>query len=432
MRRFTLLLVTLTLLVSLFVIGGSVLAEDEVITFMTVWGGQELEAIKKVAEPFEAATGIDVQFESTRDLPTLLTTRIEAGNPPDVVQLTGMGLMRDHASEGNLVNLKQIFDMKEFKKEYDQKWIDLAAFEDGMYGLYISADVKSLVWYNPQVFAEKGYKVPKTWQELENLSSKMVENGDVPWSVGLESGSASGWPGTDWIEDIMLRTAGPEVYDQWVDHDIPWTDDRVKKAFEIFGKIVRDSEKVWGGPITVLSTNFGEAANPLFTNPPKAMLHRQASFITSFIKKSNPELEAEKDFDFFPFPPINEKYGTPILGGADMISMMDKNPGAEAFMKYLSTAGAQTIWIGELGKMGINRNINPNVYPDNLSRKMAKVLKEADSFRFDGSDSMVSAIGSGSFWKELLNYVNGQDLDNVLERLETDADQAYTTGKATD
>ncbi|POZ91091.1 ABC transporter substrate-binding protein [Petrotoga sp. SL27] len=422
----------LTILVVFVVLAFTIFGQNGKVTVMAVWGGQELDAFMKVAEVFEAATGIVVQYESTRDLPTLITTRLEAGNPPDIVALTGLGLMKDLAQEGALVDLTKVLDMSTLEKDYSETWIDLASYDGGLYGLYISADVKSLVWYNAKAFAAKGYTIPKTWDEMESLMDKMVENDDVPWSIGLESAAASGWPGTDWIEDIMLRTAGPEVYDQWVNHDIPWTDARVKRAFEIFGNIVRDPKLTWGGPTAALATNFGDAANPLFTDPPQAYLHRQASFIVSFIKKNYPDLVAGEDFNFFIFPQIDEEYGTPMLGAADMISMMNDTPEARAFMRFLATPGAQSIWVSELGKLGINSRINPNVYPDDLTRDMANALQEASTFRFDASDMMPSAVGSGAFWTGILDYVNGEDLDNVLEYIESVADETYTTGKATD
>src|SRR6056297_526055 len=426
MLRSLSLLLSVVLVFGLLV-GGSVevQAQEDSITVMSVWGGQELDAFKKVAASFEAATGIEVKHESTRDLPTLLTTRLEAGNPPDIVHLTGMGMMKDHAEDGNLVDLKNVFDVNEFRKEYDEKWIDLAEYEDGMYGLFISADVKSLVWYNPKEFEKKGYEIPETWDELKELTDTMIENGDTPWAIGLESGEASGWPATDWIEDIMLRTAGPEVYDQWVNHEIPWTDERVKRAFEIFGEITRDSDRVYGGPTNVLATNFGDSVNALFADSPNAYLHRQASFITSFIKDNNPDLVAGEDFDFFPFPPIDEEHGNPVLGAADMLSMMDNNESARKFMRYMASPGAQMIWVSELGKLGVNEEINPNAYPDNLTKEMAAMLRNADTFRFDGSDSMPSSLGSGAFWQQSLNYVRGQDLDNILQRLEDAAEEAY-------
>lgn len=414
----------LSLLV-LIVLSSVVIAEDEKLTVMGVWGGAELDAFNKVVETFEAASGIDVQFEGTRDLPTVLTTRLEAGNPPDIVAIQGLGMMKDYASEGRLVDLNSVLNMNTVKEDYNQTWLDLGNYKGGLYGLYISADIKSLVWYNPKTFADKGYKMPTSWDDLKSLQDKMVQNGEKPWAIGLESGAASGWVGTDWIEDIMLRTTSPAVYDQWVNHDIPWTDERVKRAFEIFGDIACNQELVWGGSTAVLATNFGDAANPLFTNPPQANLHRQASFITSFIKDANPELVAGEDFDFFPFPAIDEEYGTPVLGAADMMSMMNDTPEARAFMNFLASPGAQSIWVGELGKIGINKRINPNIYPDDTTRKMAEALKNASVFRFDGSDMMPAAVGAGAFWQGVVDYVGGEDLDSVLEYIESIADENY-------
>ncbi|MFW6035657.1 MAG: ABC transporter substrate-binding protein [Halothermotrichaceae bacterium] len=423
-------ILTMIMLVICMIFGTNIFA-DEKITVMGVWGGAELEAFNKVMETFEAASDIEIEFEGTRDLPTLLTTRIEAGNPPDIVALTGVGMMNDLAVEGDLVNLENVLDMDQFNQDYNSVWKNLGSYNDSMYGLYISADVKSLVWYNPAAFTAKGYQIPENWQDLELLMDEMVANGDIPWSIGIESGAASGWPGTDWIEDIMLRTAGPEVYDKWVNHDIPWTDERVKEAFEIFGKIVLDSQHVWGGPTAVNATNFGDAANPLFTEPPQAYMHRQASFITSFIKDNNPDLAAGDDFTFFPFPEIEEEYGTPVLGGADMMALMTEKEGAKQFMRFLASPGAQSIWVSELGKIGVNKRINPAVYPDELTAKMAEVLINAEVFRFDGSDSMPKAVGSGAFWQGIVDYINGKDLDTVLEYIESVADETYTDGAAT-
>ena len=422
-------LLVVSVLVMVLTLGSAVMAAD--VTVMGVWGGAELEAFNKVLAAFEDKTGFDAEFEGTRDLPTVITTRLEAGNPPDVVALQGLGMIKDYASRGSLVDLRDVLDVDEIRENFGQSWIDLGSYEEGLYGLYISADVKSFVWYNPRIFAIKGYSLPETWEEMKALEAEMIANGDTPWAVGLESGAASGWPGTDWIEDIMLRTASPEVYDAWVNHDIPWTDPRVKRAFEIFGEIVRDPERVWGGPIAVAATNFGDAVNPLFTDPPQAYMHRQASFITSFIKESNPGLEAGADFDFFPFPAIDEEYGTPVLGAADMMAMMNDTPAAREFVQFLASAEAQSIWVGELGKIGINKNIDPAVYPDDLTRNMAEALQNASVFRFDGSDLMPAAVGAGAFWTGMMDYVTGTDLDSVLEYIEDVADDSYTTGKAT-
>lgn len=412
-------------LLLVFSLSFAALAQSGTVTMMGVWGGQELEAFQEVMAAFEAKTGIKVQFEGTRDLPTLLQTRIAAGNPPDVAAIPGPGAMKEYVEQGALINLNNVLDMAAINEDVNQAWIELGSYKGGLYALMFSADIKSLVWYRPDEFAAKGYEIPTTWGEMEALMDKMVANGDTPWAIGLESGAASGWPATDWIEDIMLRTAGPIVYDQWVDHEIPWTDPRVQEAFEIFGKITRNSQYVYGGPVTVLSTNFGDSVAELFTNPPRAMMHRQASFITSFIRDANPNVEIGKDVSFFAFPMIKPEHGNPMLGAGSMIAQFKDNPEAAAFMDFLASAEAQEIWVSKLGKLGTNNKINPAVYPDDLTREMALVLNNADIFRFDGSDSMPAAVGSGAFWEGTLMYVGGEDLGDVLEFIEAVAVDSY-------
>jgi alpha-glucoside transport system substrate-binding protein len=398
---------------------------EKTVTILGTWGGAERDAFMKMLEPFEAATGIKVEFTGTRDLPTILTTRVTAGNPPDVSVIPNPGQMQEFAEIGALVKLSEFMEIGKLQDEYSKTWIDLGSSGGKLYSIFISADLKSLVWYNPKAFADAGYQIPKTWDELIVLSDRIAVQGRSPWSIGLESGAASGWPGTDWIEDIMLRTAGPEIYDKWVNHEISWTDPMVKRAWELFGGIARNEEYVYGGPATALTTNFGEAPDVLFATHPRAYMHKQATFIKSFILKYDPDLNPGEDFSFFPFPSIDLEYGTPALGAADMFAMFKDTPEARALMRYLATAGAQEIWVAQLGKLSANRRVNPNAYPDDLTRKAAKILASADTFRFDGSDLMPAAVGSGSFWSGILDYVGGEDLDSVLKRIEETAVEAY-------
>ena len=395
------------------------------VTVLGTWGGAERDAFMKMVEPFEAATGIKVEFTGTRDLPTILTTRVAAGNPPDVSGIPNPGQMQEFAEIGALVDLSEFMDIGKLQDEYSKTWIDLGSYGGKLYSIFISADLKSLVWYNIEAFANAGYQIPETWDELMTLSDKMVAQGKTPWSIGLESGAASGWPGTDWIEDIMLRTVKPEIYDKWVNHEISWTDSAVKRAWEIFGDIARSDKYVYGGAATALTTNFGDAPNVLFTSPPRAYMHKQATFIKSFILNYDPTLKPGEDFSFFPFPSIDPEYGTPALGAADMFAVFNNTPEAQALMRYLATAGAQEIWVVQLGKLSANRRVNPSAYPDDLTREAAQILASAQTFRFDGSDLMPAAVGSGSFWSGILDYVGGEDLDSVLERIEETAVEAY-------
>lgn len=419
--------ITFMLLVVLLIgmLTSSVFAASNTLNILGVWTGAEAEAFNKMVAPFEAKTGIKVEFTGTRDLPAVLTTRVEAGNPPDVSALPNPGQMIEFAKEGKLVDLSTFMNMDVLQSDYSPTWLDLGTYKGKFCGVFISADLKSLVWYSPKAFAAAGYTIPTTWNELIALSDKMVADGKNPWAIGLESGAASGWAGTDWIEDIMLRTVEPEVYDLWVAHGISWLDERVQRAFELFGQIVLNEKYVYGGPKAALTINFGDSPDALFTTPPNAYMHRQATFIKSFILDHFPNLVPGEDFDFFPFPPIDPQYGTPALGAADLFAMFNDTPEARAFMQYIVSPEAQEIWVAELGKLSANKRVNPAAYPDDLTRKAAKILSEASTFRFDGSDLMPSAVGAGSFWTGILDYVSGVRLQKVLMTIETTALDAY-------
>ena len=392
------------------------------VTVLGVWGGDELTNFQEAVFPFTDETGIGMAFEGTRDLAAVLTTRVEAGNPPDLAILPNPGQMYELAEDGNLIDISKFMDMDKLNTNYAKAWLDLASYDDTLYGIFYKVANKSLIWYNPTAFADAGYDIPTTWDELIALSDKIVSDGKAPWAIGFESGAASGWPATDWIEDIMLRTAGPDVYDKWVSHEIPWTDPAVKTAWETFGEIVGKEDYQYGGTTGTLTTFFGDATAPLFTDPPEAYMHRQASFITGFFPEG---VEAVTDYDFFPFPPIDPAYGTPVLGGADLIVMFNDTPEARELMEYLASAQPQEIWASAGGFISPSKEVNLDSYPDELTKKMADMVVKAEVFRFDASDLMPAAVGAGSFWSGTLNYVGGEDLDAILGEIEASAVEAY-------
>lgn len=414
-------LLAIGLMVGIFlVLPSSHAAQRGSVEILVLWSGGELDAFNEVIANFEAKTGIDVEVNSVgRDLPSVLVSRVQAGNPPDLSALPNPGQMGEFARQGVLVELDRAI-----VADHPQAFVDLGSVGGQLYGVFLSADLKSLIWYNPKVLLERGW-IPSTWDGLMALTVDAAREGLTAWCIGLESGAASGWPGTDWIEDILLRTAGPEVYDAWVAHDIPWTDARVKRAFEIFGVIARNPKYVLGGPQGALSTNFGESPNGLFTDPPGCLFHRQATFIQSFILNANPGLVPGVDFDVFVVPPIDVAQGNPLLGSGDLISLFKDSPEARQLIEYLASAEAQQIWIARLKKLPINTQVDISVLENPIAEQSAQLLFAAEAFRFDGSDLMPAAIGAGEFWTAVLDYVGGADVCEVLRRLEAAADEAY-------
>ncbi len=385
------------------------------VSILGVVVGEQQEKLEAALAPFEEATGIDVVYEGTDAFATLLPVQVESGSAPDVAMFPQPGLMQDFARSGQLKPLGDAIDDATLAEAYPQDWIDLGKVDDELYGIWYRASVKSLVWYNPKSFAALGYEVPGTWDELTALSDKIIADGGTPWCLGMESGDATGWVGTDWVEDLMLRTAGPEVYDQWTSHEIAFDAAPVKAAFEQFGKIALDSEQVLGGSVGVISTPFGESPKGLFGDNPQCYLHRQANFIVTFLPE---DVELGEDVAVFPLPGIKEEFGLPILVAGDVFGMFNDTPEARALMAYLATPEPHEIWAGLGGFISPHKQVSTDVYPDAVTQQQAEILANAETVRFDGSDLMPGSIGTGTFWSGIVDYVGGADLDDVLKEIE--------------
>jgi alpha-glucoside transport system substrate-binding protein len=405
------------------VVGGSV-------EVLGVWGSSELDSFNAMVAPWEQQTGGKMNFTGTRDLTAILTTRIQAGNPPDIAILPNPGLMKQYAIAGNLKPLNNILDMTTINQQYPKSWIDLGTVNGNYYALFMRAANKSMVWYDPSVFTSNQWTVPATWDDMISLSNKIVSAHGTPlypWSMGIENGAATGWVGTDWIAQIFLEQNGGDVYDQWVAHQIPWTDPRIKAAWQMWGTIVNTQGYVPGGPTTVLATNFQDASYWPFQTPPRAAMYYEGDFIEGFITAQFPNLVAGTDFDYFPFPTINTQYQNAVTGGADLVVVFKDTPTVRSFVNYLATPDAQAIWVKRGGFVSVNNQVPLSDYPDPIAQKSVQQLQSAAIFRFGAGDSMPGAMQT-AWWAAIQQYLqNPNQLDSILTSLENTAKTVYST-----
>ncbi|MFO7850535.1 MAG: ABC transporter substrate-binding protein [Spirochaetia bacterium] len=367
--------------------------------------------------PFEEATGIEVDYEGSGDFESLITVRTEGGDPPDVAAFPQPGLMQDVVSRVDNIDLNDWFDESYLQDQYEQSWLDLGTYQGEMVGLWYRASVKSLVWYAKPVFEEEGYEIPETWDEMIELSDQMVDDGYTPWSIGIESSGATGWVATDWLEDIMLRTASPEKYDQWVKGELPFSSPEVKRACRIMADIWFNEDYVLGGRNSILTVPFGDAATPLVQDPPRALMHRQASFITAFFPD---DTDVGEEVDYFYLPRIDDEQGDPVLGAGDCFSAFTDKPETEALMRYLSQGISTKAWLQSGGFVSPHNDTPLDWYPSELDRGYAEILHNADTFRFDASDLMPGQVGAGAFWSGMTDWISGDDLEEVLEDIDNE------------
>ena len=391
-------------------------SDKKQVTILGVIIGEQQTKLEQALAPFTEQTGIEIVYEGTDTFATTLPIRVDSGNPPDLAMFPQPGLMADFAREGKLISLNDFMSAEELQSAYSDSWVDLGSVENNPYGVWYRASVKSLVWYNPKVFQQNNYEIPQTWAEMLEFSNKLAAEGKTPWCLGMESGDATGWVGTDWVEDIMLRTAGTETYDQWISHQIPFNDPQVKTAFTTFGEIALNEKLVYGGKVGVLSTPFGDSIQGLFGDNPNCYLHRQANFITSFLSEN---INPTEDLAIFPLPQINPEQGLPILVSGDVFAMFNDTPEARELMKYLASEVPHEIAAGLGGYLSPRNSIAVELYPDELTKQQAQILNDAEVIRFDGSDMMPGAVGTGTFWSGIVDYVGGEDLERVLENIES-------------
>lgn len=394
---------------------------------LTVWSGTELATYQSVNQGFKKKTGITVNVESTRDLSTVLTTRVRGNNAPDITGSPSLNQFQLLASQGKVLRLDKFFDMATFRQNYSQGWIDLATVNGGLYAVTPTGNSKGTIWYNPKQFQANSYTVPTTFDDMVTLSNKIASGGKYPWSMGVESGAASGWPAADWVDQIYISLNGPDMSDKWVAHKIPWTDPSVKKSFQMFGEIANGNHFINGGSQAILATAFQDACYLPYDTPPKAYMFYLGDFAAGFITAQFPSIKPGTDFNFFPFPTINPQYAGAVTGGTNMLFAMQDNDGTRQYMEYLASAEAQEIWVKGGGVTAMNKSVPLSAYNDDVARATAKQLTQATSFRTSQDDAMPTAM-ENAYWKGMLSYIqNPSQLDSILSSLESTAMQAYSS-----
>ncbi|PWW01344.1 maltose-binding protein /trehalose-binding protein /sucrose-binding protein [Hoeflea marina] len=394
----------------------------QTISIFGPWRGEDQALAESMLAYFSEATGVNVEYSSSENYEQQIVIDTQAGSPPNIAILPQPGLIAGLASKGYLTPLgedtqKWILD----NYAAGQSWVDLGTYKDkdgnpAFFAFPYKIDVKSLVWYVPDNFADAGYEIPTSMEELKALTQKIVDDGGTPWCIGLGSGGATGWPATDWVEDMMLRTTTPENYDKWVSNELKFDDPIVVAAIEEFGWFAKNDKFVSGGAGAVASTDFRDSPKGLFSSPPQCYMHHQASFIPSFFPEGT---KLGTDADFFYMPAYEGKdLGKPVLGAGTLAMITKDSPAARAFIEWLETPIAHEVWMAQSGFLTPFKSANAETYGNAALKKQGEILLNSTTFRFDGSDLMPGAVGAGSFWTGMVDYVGGKPAEDVASQIQ--------------
>ena len=371
-------------------------------------------------KPFEDCTHAKVTYEGDKSFETQILVRAKAGNPPDIAIVPQPGLVKQLVDTGAAKEAPAAVAAN-VDKFWSPEWKAYTTVNGKYYGAPSGANVKSLVWYSPSEFKDKGYQIPTTLDELKTLSDKMVSDGKKPWCAGIASGEATGWVITDWMEDMMLRTAGPAEYDKWVNHQIAFNSPEPTKALDLAGSYLKNDKYFNGGlgdVKSIATTTFQDGGLPILDGT--CSLHRQANFYAANWPKGT---KVAPDGDVFAFYlPSMTASDKPIDGGGEFNVAFSDRPEVQAFQTYLSTdtwANNKVAATPNGGWISANKGLDTAKLSSPIDKLSADLLQDPKTvFRFDGSDQMPAAVGSNSFWKQATSWITGQSTKDTVDNIE--------------
>jgi alpha-glucoside transport system substrate-binding protein len=391
------------------------------VSVLSLWGGSEKEAFEKVLAKFTADTGIQTQYETARDFLPVIRSRLAAGNPPSMAIVPRPGIVADLARDGSLMTLDDLgLDADSINENYSEAWTNLTTVDDDTYGLVAKANSKSTVWYDPSRVKDEP---PTDWAGLLALTDKIKSGGKKPWAVG----AGDGWPLTDWFESVYLYQNGAEKYDQLFSGEVPFNDQSVKVALTEMYKVLTN-DNLPGGVEGALATPFVDSIGQVFGKNPKAELYYEGGFVGGIATgQVNTALKPGTTIDFFPFPEMNPEVGTPLLGAGDVAVAFDDSENTAKLMEFLASEEAGTEWVSTGAIVSPNKAVPLDAYPNDLVRKEAQQVQDAEVFAFDGSDLLPGALGTE--WPTVLQGImkNPDSMDKALDDFESTASAEFSS-----
>ena len=372
-------------------------------------------------KPFEKCTGATIKYEGDKTFEAQVLLRAKAGNPPDLAIVPQPGLLKQLVASGAAKVAPDTVSAN-VDKFWSKDWKGYGTVDGKFYAAPLGASLKSLVWYSPKEFKDKGYTIPTTLGELKTLSDKIAATGKKPWCAGIGSGDATGWVVTDWMEDMMLRLSGPQEYDKWVSHEIAFNSPEPTAALDKVGEFLKNGKYVNGGlgdVKSIAATTFQDGGLPILQGT--CSFHRQASFYAANWPKGT-TVAPDGDVFAFYFPGVDATT-KPVLGGGEFILAFSDRPEVKAFQTYLSSdtwANNKVASSPAGGWVSANNGLDTSKLTSPIDQLAAKTLADPSAvFRFDGSDQMPAAVGSDSFWKQSTNWITGQSTKDTVDKIES-------------
>ncbi|HEY5182477.1 MAG TPA: ABC transporter substrate-binding protein [Dermatophilaceae bacterium] len=382
----------------------------------------ESDSLNKSWADFQTCTGITIQYTGSNSFEQDLPVKVNGGNAPNLAIIPQPGLLQQMVATKTVKNPPAGTVANE--ANWNAAWKGYGSVSGTFYAAPMSANMKSLVWYSPTYFKDNGYTVPTTWADMMALSAKMASNmtGTAkPWCGGIGSGTASGWPATDWLEEVVLGTFGGQVYDDWISHKVKFSDPQIQTAMKTVADWLQNPAWVNGGVgnvQTIATTTFQDAGLPILKN--QCGMLQQASFYEAQWPKGT-KVAADGDVFAFKLPAVDPSITNPVEGGGEFVTAFADDPATQAVQNYLSSPQWANSRIKVApGWVSANEKVDQSLYTDPVDKLSAKYLADPNAtFRFDASDAMPAAVGAGAEWTAMVDWFgSGKSIKDVAAEID--------------
>lgn len=383
---------------------------------VTIWSSIDQPVQDGLLKSLEAkikagGDDITIKWEKVENINQLIITKIQSGDTPDIALVPQPGVVKQMNDLGAIKPIDDAVDMEGLKASMMPGTLESGTIDGKLMGLLVSANVKGLIFYPKKAWADAGYDAASVTDiaSLQALTDKMKADGNTPWCYGIESDTATGWPATDWIETLVMKTAGADFYNQWVAHEVPFNSDQVLAAGDTMEGLLFGDGNVLGGIQSATSTNFGEAGTPMFDPAgPKCWMLNQGSFITGFFP-DDVKADLDANVGVFGFPPGTAGGENPVEGGGDLLTMLNDSDNVKKVVGYLSETDIGNDAAPSSSFFSPHKDFDVSLYPNQVTKDEATYAYSSTAFLFDGSDAMPAEVGTGSFWKEMTAWTSGEE-----------------------
>ena len=364
--------------------------DGEVLVVLGPWlpqkANDEADVFTRVIEKYEKSLGVDIDYQGTRAIGQALRAKVRDGTPPDIAILPTVGELVGFANEDLARPVTTMVGRPSPALGYEVV-VDHGALwrGDRAYAVAIKTDLKSLL-----IFPSASETVPPA------TVAGMTAIDRRQWCLGLGEPSSPGWPGTDWVEDLLLhQPGGRDSYQQWASGKLAWTSPQVRTAFKDFrDHYVADRDRA-------------------LLTAPQAAADALGHGCTAMHQSSYYAQHGERMFLF----PQSEN-GLEV--SADFAARFTDNPAAEKLLEMLTdeNGGLVKNWVEESRDLVYPLRPDEKAYDDEYRSNVAKYLKNAAARCMDASDAMPPTVAA-AFQNAILEYVAyPTHLTDILDRLQ--------------